>query len=65
MNRWSRWVAAVLLAGIATIPADVTVQTEDGAASAGKDWTVLGGDWGNSAARLSSLAGYTIFPGKE
>jgi hypothetical protein len=31
------------------------------------DWRIIappGGDWGNSAARLSSLAGYTIFPGK-
>ncbi len=54
MNTWSRWAAAILLAGVATIPADVTVQTEDGAASAGKDWTVLGGDWGNS--RHSSLS---------
>jgi len=23
-----------------------------------------GGDWGNSAAELSSLAGYTAFPGQ-
>jgi hypothetical protein len=23
-----------------------------------------GGDWGNSAAELSSLAGYTVFPGQ-
>jgi hypothetical protein len=31
------------------------------------DWRAIappGGDWGNSAARLSSLAGYTIFPGQ-
>ena len=33
----------------------------------GDDWKVVappGGDWGNSAARLSSLAGYTAFPGQ-
>jgi hypothetical protein len=33
----------------------------------GGDWRVVappGGDWGNAAARLSSLAGYTIFPGQ-
>ena len=32
----------------------------------GGDWKVIappGGDWGNSAAELSSLTGYTIFPG--
>ena len=34
---------------------------------AGGDWKVVappGGDWGNSAAELSSLAGYTAFPGQ-
>jgi len=33
----------------------------------GGDWKVVappGGDWGNSAAGLSSLAGYTVFPGQ-
>jgi len=33
----------------------------------GGDWKVVappGGDWGNSAAGLSSLAGYTAFPGQ-
>jgi hypothetical protein len=33
----------------------------------GGDWRVVappGGDWGNAAARLSSLNGYTIFPGQ-
>ncbi len=32
----------------------------------GGDWKVIappGGDWGNSAAELSSLTGYTLFPG--
>ncbi len=34
---------------------------------AGGDWRVVappGGDWGNSAAQLASLGGYTIFPGQ-
>jgi hypothetical protein len=33
----------------------------------GGDWKAVappGGDWGNSAAELSSLAGYTAFPGR-
>ena len=33
----------------------------------GGDWKVLappGGDWGNAATELSSLAGYTVFPGQ-
>ncbi|MGH3405855.1 MAG: hypothetical protein ACRDRJ_25670 [Streptosporangiaceae bacterium] len=34
----------------------------------GGGWKVVappGGDWGNSAAELSSLTGYTVFPGQE
>ena len=33
----------------------------------GGDWRVVappGGDWGNAAAGLSSLSGYTVFPGQ-
>ena len=33
----------------------------------GGDWRVAappGGDWGNAAAKLSSLSGYTVFPGQ-
>ena len=33
----------------------------------GGDWKVIappGGDWGNSAAELASLTGYTLFPGQ-
>jgi hypothetical protein len=36
--------------------------------SDGGDWRVIappGGDWGNSADQLSSLEGYTTFPGQE
>jgi hypothetical protein len=34
----------------------------------GRDWKVIappGGNWGNSATELPSLAGYTLFPGQE
>jgi hypothetical protein len=34
----------------------------------GGDWRVVappGGDWGNAAARLPSLSGYTVFPGQR
>ena len=34
----------------------------------GTDWQVIappGGDWGNAASLLTSLSGYTIFPGQE
>ena len=33
----------------------------------GGDWRVVAppdGDWGNAAAELSSLSGYTVFPGQ-
>ena len=33
----------------------------------GRDWRVIappGGNWGNAAAGLSSLSGYTVFPGQ-
>jgi len=47
----------------ATVRAVTQIQvTWDGA-----DWKVIappGGDWGNSAALLTSLDGYTIFPGQ-
>jgi hypothetical protein len=49
--------------GGATVRASTQVQvTWDGA-----DWKVIappGGDWGNSAALLTSLDGYTVFPGQ-
>ena len=34
----------------------------------GADWRVIappGGDWGNASSLLTSLNGYTIFPGQE
>jgi hypothetical protein len=50
-------------AGGATVRASVQMQV----VWDGGDWKVVappGGDWGNSAAELSSLAGYTAFPGQ-
>jgi hypothetical protein len=50
-------------AGGATVRASVQMEV----VWAGGDWKVVappGGDWGNSAAELSSLAGYTAFPGQ-
>jgi hypothetical protein len=41
--------------------------TRIGVLWSGGDWRVIappGGDWGNAALRLSSLSGYTIFPGQ-
>ena len=45
----------------ATVQASVRVEVT----WSGGDWRVVappGGDWGNAAARLSSLSGYTVFP---
>jgi hypothetical protein len=50
-------------AGGATVRASVQME----AVWDGGDWKVVappGGDWGNSAAGLSLLAGYTAFPGQ-
>ena len=50
-------------AGGATVRASVQMQV----VWDGGDWKAVappGGDWGNSAAGLSSLAGYTAFPGQ-
>ena len=70
--RWAAWTPADATAdlvsagpgsGGVTIRASTRVQVvwQDG------DWRVVappGGDWGNAAARLTSLAGYTVFPGQ-
>jgi hypothetical protein len=50
-------------AGGATVRASVQMEV----VWDGGEWKVVappGGDWGNSAAELSSLAGYTAFPGQ-
>jgi hypothetical protein len=47
-----------------TVRATVRVQVT----WSGGDWRVVappGGDWGNAAAGLPSLSGYTLFPGQE
>jgi hypothetical protein len=71
--RWVAWspaAAAVDLVSAApgsqgvTVRATVRVQV----IWSGGDWRVVappGGDWGNAAAGLSSLSGYTLFPGQE
>jgi hypothetical protein len=70
--RWVAWspaAATVDLVSAApgtqgvTVRATVRVQ----ATWSGHDWRVVappGGDWGNAAAGLSSLSGYTLFPGQ-
>jgi hypothetical protein len=71
-----RWVAytpaAAILDLVSAAPgsngatARASVQME--AVWDGGDWKVVappGGDWGNSAAGLSSLAGYTVFPAQR
>jgi hypothetical protein len=71
--RWVAWspaAATVDLVSAApgsqgvTVRATVRVQVT----WSGGDWRVVappGGDWGNAAAGLSSLSGYTLFPGQE
>ena len=70
-----RWVAytpaAAILdlvsAGPGASGATVRASIQMEAVWDGGDWKVVappGGDWGNSAAELSSLAGYTVFPGQ-
>jgi hypothetical protein len=69
-----RWItytpaAAILdlaVAGPGASGATVRASVQMEAVWDGGDWKVVappGGDWGNSAAGLSSLAGYTVFPG--
>ena len=69
-----RWVAYtpeaaildVVSAGPGSQGSTVRASTQMEVVWAGGDWKVVappGGDWGNSAADLSSLSGYTIFPG--
>ena len=70
-----RWItytpAAAILdlvsAGPGTSGATVRASVQMEVIWDGGDWKVIappGGDWGNSATELSSLAGYTVFPGQ-
>ena len=70
--RWIAWNpsdATVDLVSAGPGSQGVTVQaaTRVGVTWSGGDWRVVappGGDWGNAAAGLSSLSGYTGFPGQ-
>jgi hypothetical protein len=45
----------------------VRASTQIGVVWDGRDWKVIappGGDWGNAATEVSSLTGYTLFPGQ-
>ena len=70
-----RWVTYTPAAAIIELvsagpgPQGTTVRasTQIQAVWAGGDWKVIappGGNWGNSATTLSSLSGYTLFPGQ-
>jgi hypothetical protein len=70
-----RWVAYASLdatvdlvsAGPGSHGATVRASTRIEVTWSGGDWRVVappGGDWGNAAAGLSSLSGYTVFPGQ-
>ena len=70
-----RWVAYtpadatldLVSAGPGSQGVTVMAVTRIGVLWSGGDWRVIappGGDWGNAALRLSSLSGYTIFPGQ-
>jgi hypothetical protein len=70
-----RWItytpAAAILdlvsAGPGTSGATVRASAQMEVIWDGGDWKVVappGGDWGNSATELSSMAGYTVFPGQ-
>ena len=70
-----RWVAYtpsdatvdLVSAGLGSQGVTVRASTRVEVVWQGGDWRVVappGGDWGNAAAELSSLNGYTIFPGQ-
>jgi hypothetical protein len=70
--RWAAWspsVATVDLVSAGPSSGGVTIRasTRVEVVWQGGDWRVVappGGDWGNAATRLTSLAGYTVFPGQ-
>jgi len=70
-----RWVAYtpsdatvdVVSAGPGSQGTTVMATTRIEVVWSGGDWRVIappGGDWGNAATELSSLSGYTVFPGQ-
>ena len=70
--RWVDWTPAdatvyLVSAGPGSQGATVRAVTQVQVTWDDSDWKVIappGGDWGNSAAVLTSLDGYTIFPGQ-
>jgi hypothetical protein len=70
--RWVAWSPAQASIDLVSAGPDangmtVMAVTRVQAAWDGADWKVIappGGDWGNTAAPLASLAGYTVFPGQ-
>jgi hypothetical protein len=70
--RWVAYTSAgatldLVSAGPGSQGVTVMAVTRIEAVWSGGDWRVVappGGDWGNAAARLSSLSGYTVFPGQ-
>ena len=70
--RWVTWTPAAAIielvsVGLGPQGATVRASTQIQAVWAGGDWKVIappGGNWGNSATMLSSLRGYTLFPGQ-
>lgn len=70
--RWVGWTPAaatldLVSAGPGSQGVMVMAVTRIQALWSGGDWRVVappGGDWGSAAARLSSLTGYTLFPGQ-
>ena len=70
--RWDAYTPAAAIidlvsAGPGAQGATVRASTQIQVVWDGGDWKVIappGGDWGNSAAELSSLTGYTAFPGQ-
>jgi hypothetical protein len=70
--RWIAWTPSdatvdLVSAGPGSQGVTVRATTRVEVIWSGGDWRVIappGGDWGNAAAELSSLNGYTIFPGQ-
>jgi hypothetical protein len=70
--RWVAWTPSdatvdLVSAGPGSQGTTVQAATRVEVTWSGGDWRVVappGGDWGNDATELSSLSGYTIFPGQ-
>ena len=70
--RWVAWTPAdatvdLVSAGPGSQGTTVQATTRVEVVWSGGDWRVVappGGDWGNAATALSSLSGYTVFPGQ-